>query len=210
MNRCSARKHESTSHKASFICCRLSICVNEALWRLQLFTDTDFMQKIGHISMPGHISAVCDTQDDWLYQSEASESEDEKEAEVPAAQKPAGKRLKPEAEKSSESGSQSARSGGWYWSQCLVLVAVVGTGRSVWYWWQCLVLVEVFGTGSSVWYWSQSLVLVAVFGTGRSVWYWLQCWVLVAVVGTGSSVWYWSQCLVLVAVFGTGRSGWYW
>jgi hypothetical protein len=91
------------------------------------------MQKIGHISMPGHISAVCDTQDDWLYQSETSESEDEKEAVVSAAHKPAGKRSKPEAEKSSESGSQSTRSGGWYWSQCLVLVAVFGIGNSVRY-----------------------------------------------------------------------------
>ena len=118
------------SHKVSFICCRLSICVNEALWRLQLFTDTDFMQKIGHMSMPGPISAVCDTQDDWLYQSEASESEDEKEAVVSAAHKPAGKRSKPEAEKSSESGSQSTRSGGWYWWQFLVLVAVLDTGSS--------------------------------------------------------------------------------
>ena len=88
------------------------------------------MQKIGHISMPGHISAVCDTQDDWLYQSEASESEDEKETEVSAAHKPASKRSKPEAEKSSESGSQSTRSGGWYWSQCLLLVAVLGIGSS--------------------------------------------------------------------------------
>jgi len=134
VNRCSVRKHKITSHKVSFICCRLSICVNEALWRLQLFTDTEFMQKIGHISMPGHISAVCDTQDDWLYQSEASESEDEKEAGVSATHKPAGKRSRPEAEKSSESGSQSTRSGGWYWSQCLVLVAVFGNGSSFCYW----------------------------------------------------------------------------
>jgi hypothetical protein len=88
------------------------------------------MQKIGHISMPGHISAVCDTQDDWLYQSEASESEDEKEAAVSAAQKPSGKRSKPEAEKSSESGSQSTRSGGWYWSRRLVPVTVFNTGSS--------------------------------------------------------------------------------
>jgi len=107
--------------------------VNEALWRLQLFTDNEFMQKIGHIPMPGHISTVCDTQDDWLYRSEASESEDEKEAGVSAAHKPVGKRSKPEAEKSSESGSQSTRSGGWYWSQCLVLVAVFSIGSSVRY-----------------------------------------------------------------------------
>jgi hypothetical protein len=90
------------------------MCVNEAVWRLQLFTDTEFVQQIGHISVPGHVPALCDTQDDWLYQSEASESEDEKEAGVSAAQKRAGKRSKPEAEKSSESGSQSNRSGGWY------------------------------------------------------------------------------------------------
>jgi len=133
VNRCNARKHNSTSHKVYFICCRLSICVNEALWRLQLFTDTEFMQKIGHISMPGHISAVCDTQDDWLYQSEASESEDEKETGASVGHKPAGKRSKPEAEKSSESGSQSTRSGGWYRSRCLVLVTVFGNGSIVRY-----------------------------------------------------------------------------
>jgi len=88
------------------------------------------MQNIGDISMPGHISAVYDTQDEWLYQSEASESEDEKEAGVSAAHKPAGKRSKPEAEKSSESGSQSTRSGGWCWSQFLVLVVLFDTGSS--------------------------------------------------------------------------------
>jgi len=131
VNRCKARKYKIISRKISFICCRLSICVNEALWRLQLFMDTEFMQDIGHISMPGHISSVYDTQDEWLYQSEASESEDEKEAGASAAQKPAGKRSKPEAEKSSESGSQSTRSGGWYWSQCSVLMAVFGSGSSV-------------------------------------------------------------------------------
>lgn len=88
--------------------------MNEAVWRLQLFTDTEFVQQTGHISVPGHVSAVCNTQDDWLYLSEVSDSEDEKETGVSAAQKPAGKRSKSEAEKSSESCSQSNRSGGWY------------------------------------------------------------------------------------------------
>jgi hypothetical protein len=108
----------------SFICCRLFVCVSEAAWRLQLFTDIEFAQQIGHISVLEHISTVSDTEDDWLYHSEESESEDEKEAGGPSpsicsigcsrAQKPASKRSKSETEKSSESGSQSNKSGGWY------------------------------------------------------------------------------------------------
>jgi hypothetical protein len=99
------------------------MCVSEAAWRLQLFTDTDFAQQIGNICVPEHISAVSDAQDDWLYLSEESESEDEKESGGPLmcsaassrAQKPASRRSKSEPEKSSESGSHSNKSGGWYW-----------------------------------------------------------------------------------------------
>jgi hypothetical protein len=98
------------------------MCVSEAAWRLQLFTDTNFAQQIGCICVAEHISAVSDTQDDWLYLSEESESEDEKEAGSPSicsaasnrAQKPTSKRSKSEPEKSSESGSHSNKSGGWY------------------------------------------------------------------------------------------------
>lgn len=98
--------------------------MSEAAWRLQLFTDTEFAQQIGHMSVPEHISVVSDTEDDWLYHSDESESEDEKEAsEHPLSifnvgcsrtQKATSRRLKSETEKSSESGSQSNRSGGWY------------------------------------------------------------------------------------------------
>ncbi|XP_021918501.1 uncharacterized protein LOC110829239 isoform X4 [Zootermopsis nevadensis] len=101
---------------------RLSVCVSEAAWRLQLFTDAEFAQQIGHISVPERISSVSDTEDDWLYHSEESESEDEKEAGGPSAsicgvgcgkaQKPASKRSRSETEKSSESGSQSNKSRG--------------------------------------------------------------------------------------------------
>jgi hypothetical protein len=100
------------------------MCVSEAAWRLQLFTDTEFTQQIGHISVLEHISTAGDADDDWLYQSEESESEDEKDAGGPAsssfsigcsrAQKPTSKRSKSETERSSESGSQSNKSGGWY------------------------------------------------------------------------------------------------
>jgi hypothetical protein len=98
------------------------MCVSEAAWRLQLFTDTKFAQQIGRIYVPEHISAVSDMQDDWLYLSDESESEDEKETggqficsvASNRAQKPASRRSKFEPENLSESGSHSNKSGGWY------------------------------------------------------------------------------------------------
>jgi hypothetical protein len=102
-----------------FVWCRLSVCVSEAAWRLQLFTDTEFTQQIGHVPVLEHISTISNAQDDWLYLSEESDSEDEKESGGPApsssrTQKAASKRSKSETEKSSESGSQSNKSVGWY------------------------------------------------------------------------------------------------
>jgi hypothetical protein len=83
---------------------------------MQLFTDGDFAQQIGRMCVPEHILAVSDRQDDWLYLSDETESEDEKAAGSPSsrAQKPASRKSKSEPEKSSESGSHSNRSGGLY------------------------------------------------------------------------------------------------
>ncbi|XP_069671907.1 uncharacterized protein Sptz isoform X2 [Periplaneta americana] len=100
---------------------RLSLCVNEAAWRLQLFTDAEFTQKVGIVPAVEQILTVSNAQDDWIYQSEESESEDENEATFSASsnslnsnrlQKQSLKRSKSEIEKSSESGSQSNKSSG--------------------------------------------------------------------------------------------------
>ncbi|XP_066995944.2 uncharacterized protein Sptz [Anabrus simplex] len=90
---------------------RLSQCVNESSWRLQLLADVDFVKHIGQLH---HLqTSECDYFSlTWQYSAEECESESEDESEVKeAGETPARtmslRRSKSETEKSIESGSES-------------------------------------------------------------------------------------------------------
>ena len=112
---------------------RLLQYVNDAIWRLELLTGVVVSSDACQVPQGAHISSTEQTQCDWIYASEESESEDEGgRSSSTRAQKLNHKRTKSEVERSSESGSQSNRSAGWCYVKSHIKFLTFPIPQSCW------------------------------------------------------------------------------